>query len=136
MIAAIYLSAPRVRRRRQLRVGRRRGGDAAARDIRAALLLTLLWLGLQVLDTKKIKETKVADGVFDVANAARMGRKWSLMTPRGKTKKGLSEEARASTSTSTATKRIMALASGWFGGEFAVEWLGEGSADPRVPARV
>ena len=31
------------------------------------------------------------------------------MTPRGKTKKGPSEEARASTSTSTATKRIMAL---------------------------
>ena len=101
-----------------------------------SLLLTLLWLGLQVLDTKKIKDTKVADGVFDVANAARMGRKWSLMTPRGKTKKGMNEEARASTSTSTATKRIMALSPQGGGGEFAVEWYGEGSADAGVPTRV
>ena len=112
VIAAIYLSQ---RRACDADVSCASGGGArGAATLQLvisglSLLLTLLWLGLQVLDTKKIKDTKVADGVFDVANAARMGRKWSLMTPRGKTKKGMNEEARASTSTSTATKRIMAL---------------------------
>ena len=112
VIAAIYLSQ---RRACDADISCASGGGArGAATLQLvisglSLLLTLLWLGLQVLDTKKIKETKVADGVFDVANAARMGRKWSLMTPRGKAKKGLGEEARASTSTSTATKRIMAL---------------------------
>lgn len=112
VIAAIYLSQ---RRACDADVSCASGGGArGAATLQLvisglSLLLTLLWLGLQVLDTKKIKDTKVADGVFDVANTARMGRKWSLMTPRGKPKKGLGEEARASTSTSTATKRIMAL---------------------------